>query len=162
MTEPWLRGPIADLHPVAAHLIYTFTQAREELALRPMDVWAPVGPIAPVGFHLAHIAGSVNRLTTYLRGEQLTPEQMARLQAESTPGPTWAELLAAMEVEFAATEALVRTISPETYPEPRYVGRKRLPTTAGGLIIHMAEHTQRHTGQALLTVKLALAASDSY
>ena len=153
-TEPWLRGPIHDLHPVAAHLVYTFTQCREEIALHTVgvsDLWkAP----APVGFHLAHIAGSVNRLTTYLRGEQLTTDQIARLKAEQTPGPTLTELLAAVDAEFLATEALVRGIAPATYTEPRSVGRQQLPTTVGGLIIHLSEHTQRHLGQAILAAKL--------
>jgi hypothetical protein len=40
-------------------------------------------------------------------------------------------------------------------PEPREVGRKRLPTTAIGLLTHIAEHTQRHVGQAISASKLA-------
>ena len=157
-TEPWLRGPIARLHPLAAHLIYTFTQCREEIALHTVgltDIWTPHPPIAAVGFHLAHIAGSTNRLTTYLRGEQLTAEQLARLKAENTPGATLTELLALIDAEFIATEALVRAIDPASYTEPRYVGRQQLPTTVGGLIIHISEHTQRHLGQAILTAKLS-------
>ena len=157
MIEPWLRGPIPGLHPVAAHLIYTFTQCREEIAKATVslsNVWAAHPPLAPLGFHLAHLAGSVNRLTTYLRGEQLLDEQLARLKAESTPGPTLTELLAAIDDEFVATEALVRAIDPATYTEPRYVGRQKLPTTVAGLIIHLSEHTQRHLGQAILTAKL--------
>ena len=35
------------------------------------------------------------------------------------------------------------------------MGRKRLPTTVIGLLTHMAEHTQRHVGQAIAAAKLA-------
>ena len=158
LPEPWLRGRIASLHPVAEHLIYTFTQCREEVALHAhaiVDVWQAHPPLAPLGFHLGHIAGSVNRLTTYLTGQQLTPEQLARLKAESTPGPSLTQLMAVIDQEFAFTETVVRGIHPNTYSEPRYVGRQQLPTSVGGLIIHMAEHTQRHLGQAILIAKLA-------
>ena len=158
LTEPWLRGTIPGLHPVAAHLVYTFEQCREEIALHTLGltgIWSPHPPLAAAGFHLAHIAGSVNRLTTYLRGEQLTAWQLARLKAEKTPGPSLTELLGAMDTEFVATETLVRDIHPSTYSDPRYVGRQQLPTTVGGLIIHMSEHSQRHLGQAILTVKLS-------
>ena len=151
LPEPWLRGPIDGLHPVAAHLIYTFTQCREEIALLTVGL----SDISAVSFHLAHIAGSVNRLTTYLRGEQLTPQQIGRLKTEPNPGPTLTELLTAMDTEFLETEAVVRAIDPSAYSEPRYVGRQQLPTTVGGLIIHISEHTQRHLGQAILTAKLA-------
>ena len=157
LPEPWLRGRIAQLHPVAEHLLYTFTQCREEIALHAhavADVWRAHPPLAPLGFHLAHIAGSVNRLTTYLTGQQLTPDQLARLKAEKTGGPSLVELMAAIDREFAVTEELVRGIHPNTYPEPRFVGRQQLPTSVGGLIIHLAEHTQRHLGQAILTAKL--------
>ena len=158
LPEPWLRGPIPNLHPVAAHLIYTFTQCREEIALRTLslaDIWTAHPPLAPLGFHLAHIAGSVNRLTTYITGVQLTPGQLGRLKAEKTPGPSLTELLAAIDTEFVLTEELVRGIHPDTYADARYVGRQQLPTTVGGLIIHLAEHTQRHLGQAILTAKLS-------
>lgn len=157
-TEPWLRGPIAGLHPVAAHLSYTFTQTREELVLHTdgvTDPWKKLNGIPSLGFHLAHLAGSVNRLTTYLRGEQLTEEQIARLKSESTPGATLTELLGTLDVELMESETFVRRIDPVTYLEPRFVGRQHLPTTVCGLIVHLAEHTQRHLGQAILTAKLS-------
>jgi uncharacterized damage-inducible protein DinB len=42
---------------------------------------------------------------------------------------------------------------------PRFVGRKRLPTSVGGLLVHVADHTQRHTGQMVTTAKLVRAAT---
>ena len=38
--------------------------------------------------------------------------------------------------------------------EVREVGRDRIPSTVGGLIFHAAEHTQRHLGQLLVTVRV--------
>jgi hypothetical protein len=52
---------------------------------------------------------------------------------------------------------VLRTIDPPTLAEPRAVGRKQLPTTVIGLLIHIAEHTQRHVGQAIAAAKLAMA-----
>ncbi len=41
-----------------------------------------------------------------------------------------------------------------TLTEPREVGRAKLPSTVMGLLFHAAEHTMRHTGQLLVTVKV--------
>ena len=158
--EPWLRGTIEGLHPAAAHLLYTFEQAREELAqfcspLTVDEIWrSPGAGVASVGFQMRHIAGSIDRLTTYLRGGQLSEEQLAALRGEQEPGAGFDELMESLEVEFQRTEAVVRAIAPASYEERRLVGRKQLPTSVGGLIVHISEHTQRHLGQAVLTSKL--------
>jgi hypothetical protein len=39
----------------------------------------------------------------------------------------------------------------------RGVGKKQLPTSVGGLLVHIADHTQRHVGQAITTAKVLLA-----
>jgi uncharacterized damage-inducible protein DinB len=145
---------------VQAHLLYTFEQAREELAEfclgLPVDaIWKlPHAGVASLGFQLRHMAGSIDRLTTYLRGEQLDEGQIAVLKAEHEPGATFTELMAALETEFARTEAIVRMIMPGSFEDRRVVGRRQLPTSVGGLIVHISEHTQRHLGQAVLTAKL--------
>jgi uncharacterized damage-inducible protein DinB len=41
--------------------------------------------------------------------------------------------------------------------EYRSVGRAQLPSTVLGLLAHAAEHTQRHVGQLLVTVRVQLA-----
>jgi uncharacterized damage-inducible protein DinB len=56
---------------------------------------------------------------------------------------------------FDDAEAVVRAMDPATLGDARTVGRKRLPTTVIGLLTHIAEHTQRHVGQAIVTAKLA-------
>ena len=53
--------------------------------------------------------------------------------------------------------ALSRTFAgstPETLTEVRTVGRDRLPSTVLGLLVHSAEHVQRHVGQLLVTVRV--------
>jgi hypothetical protein len=140
-------------------VLFSFTQVREELALHTVglsaaDVWRRVGSLPPLGFQLRHIAGSVDRLTTYLMGEQISPEQLAYLKQEGDPGPDLDELLATVDAALTQAEVQMATIDPATIHEARYIGRKRMPTTVLGLLVHIAEHTQRHLGQAITTAKL--------
>ena len=39
----------------------------------------------------------------------------------------------------------------------RGVGRKQLPTSIGGALVHVADHTQRHVGQVVTTAKVVKA-----
>jgi uncharacterized damage-inducible protein DinB len=160
LPEPWLRGPIPGVHSLIAPILYAFTQAREDLALHTSgltneQIWAtPHGP-GSVGFHIRHIARSTDRLMTYLQGQQLSHAQMTALQREHEPGASLDELLAALDSSFKDAEALIRSLNPATLTDTREVGRKRLPTTVIGLLTHIAEHTQRHAGQAISAAKLA-------
>lgn len=158
--EPWLRGPIAGVDPLVAPILYTFQQAREDLAahtygLTQAQIWDAPHGFGSLGFHLRHIAGSTDRLFTYLQGRQLTEEQMAALDAEKMETGGRAELLADIDRVFAEAERVVRGLDPGRLSEPRDVGRKQLPTTAIGLLTHIAEHIQRHVGQAISAAKLA-------
>jgi len=158
--EPWLRGPIAGLHPLLAPVLYAFQQAREDLAsftegLTTEQIWSKPHGFGSVGFHIRHIAGSTDRLITYLEGNQLTEDQLAALEREGEPGATREQLLANLDAVFHRAELAIRALDPAILPEPREVGRKRLPTTAIGLLTHIAEHTQRHVGQAISASKLA-------
>jgi uncharacterized damage-inducible protein DinB len=163
--EPWLRGPIPGVNPLIAPLLYAFQHAREDLTrfagqLTPEQIWARPYGLGSVGFHLLHIAGSTDRLITYLEGRDLTTEQMAFLKAEEGGGSQSAsELLAGIDRVFERAEGIVRAVDPAALPEARWVGRKRLPTTVIGLLTHIAEHTLRHVGQAISAAKLALAAA---
>jgi uncharacterized damage-inducible protein DinB len=134
--------------------------AREDLAkyttgLTTEQIWATPHGFGSVGFHLRHIAGSTERLMTYVSGGQLDDTQMAALKAEKEPGATREELLAGIDRAFANAEAVARALDPASFTEPRSVGRKQLPTTVIGLLIHIAEHNQRHVGQAISAAKLA-------
>ena len=160
LPEPWLRGPLAAVHPLTAPVLYAFQQAREDLArytegLAREQIWATPHGFGSVGFHVRHIGGSTLRLLTYLQGRQLSPEQLAKVEAEKVPGAPREVLLADLERALAEAEAIVRSVDPATLADPREVGRKRLPTTVIGLLTHIAEHTQRHVGQAISAAKWA-------
>ena len=156
--EPWLRGPLPAVHPALAPVLRSFEQVREDLAqhtagLFDEQVWSKAGSAPALGFQLRHIAGSADRLVTYLCGDQLSEAQLAELKAEAVPGASLEELLRAVNHSLENAAVRVRGIAPESLYEPRYVGRRRLPTTVIGLLVHVAEHTQRHLGQAITTAK---------
>jgi uncharacterized damage-inducible protein DinB len=165
LPEPWLRGPLPGVDTFVAPLLYSFQMAREDLAkytagLTTEQIWATPHGFGSVGFHLRHIAGSTDRLMTYVSGGQLDGAQMAALKGEKEPrqnAPTREMLLAAIDQAFASAEAVARALDPGRLTEPRGVGRKQLPTTVIGLLIHIAEHTQRHVGQAISAAKLVKA-----
>ena len=161
MPEPWMRGPIAGVDPLVAPVLYTFQHAREDLAkytdgLSAEQIWAMPHGFGSVGFHIRHIAGSTDRLTTYLQGRSLNDDQLAALEAEKSPdGPDREELLALMDRAFREAESVARALDPAILAEPRAVGRQKLPSTVIGLLVHIAEHTQRHVGQAISAAKWA-------
>ncbi len=159
LPEPWLRGAIAGVNPLVAPVLYTFQQAREDLAkctdgLSPEQIWATPHGFGSVGFHIRHIACATERLLTYLRNGELTAAQISAMQAEKEPlGIGRDELLGLLDRALADAESAVRSVDPASLAQPRTVGRKRLPTTVIGLLTHIAEHAQRHVGQAISAAK---------
>ena len=158
--EPWLRGPLPDIDPILAPVLFALEQAREDLNhhtrnLTAETIWSRPNGIASVGFHLRHIAGSLDRLTTYLQGNELSEQQFTFLHAESEPGADRDELLRQVMFALDLTEGAIRSLDPVGLTEPRTVGRKRLPTTVIGLAIHIAEHTQRHVGQVITSARVS-------
>lgn len=161
-----MRGPIEGVDLLVAPVLYSFQQAREDLALHTAgltmaQIWATPHGFGSLGFHIRHIGGSTDRLMTYVRGLQLSEEQMAKLKSEHEPGASREQLLADLNHDFERAEAVVRGIDPSTLAERREVGRKKLPTTVIGLLTHIAEHTQRHVGQAISAAKLVRAIDSS-
>jgi len=164
LPEPWLRGPVPGVSPLTAPILFAFQQAREDLAtytegLTVEQIWAEPFGFGSLGCHLRHIAGSTDRLITYLEGKQLSENQMAALETEQQPGASREQLLSELDSAFRKSELVVRALNPLALTEPRQVGRKRLPTTVIGLLTHIAEHTQRHVGQAICAAKLARSVS---
>lgn len=159
--EPWLRGPISGISRVLQPPAHAFVMAREDVDAAVADLtsaqlWLQPGGIASVGFHLAHLAGSTDRLLTYARGETLNDvqrEALAREQRTADLRPPLAELLATWH---SAVEQALRQLAatPDAaLSEPRLVGRAKLPSTVLGLLFHSAEHAARHTGQIVTTAK---------
>jgi uncharacterized damage-inducible protein DinB len=157
--EPWLRGPLRDAHPLIMPVLFSFQQVREDLqrhtaGLSDEQVWQRPEGLPSLGFQLRHIGGSIDRLLTYLAGGQLSPEQLQALRQESVAEGSLKSLLEAVDASLADAEKRLRTLDTRTIYDVRYVGRKKLPTTVVGLLVHLAEHTQRHLGQAITTAKL--------
>jgi uncharacterized damage-inducible protein DinB len=119
----------------------------EELCARP-------GGISPLSFHLRHIPGSMDRLLSYAEGKQLTEAQKATLQGEMAPGVHRAATMASFLHGMHEAAERVSALDLTAFDEPRFVGRKQLPTTVAGLVIHCADHTSRHVGQVVTTAKL--------
>ena len=157
--EPWLSGSHSAIYPFLRPLLFSLEQAQQDLrhwtlGLSDEQVWAQPLGLAPLGFQLRHIAGSVDRLFTYVEGGQLNEIQMAFLRSEMNPGASLNELLDEIDVVFGRVAQKVELLDPSTMADNRGVGRKQLPTTVIGLLVHIAEHTQRHVGQAILTAKV--------
>lgn len=159
MPEAWLRGPIEgvpdELQPVAHSLVDALEDMeRTASGLTAEQLWHRSGGVAPVGFHLRHAAGSLDRLLTYARGDGLSDEQFEALRREADPGNPPAEiheLLEGFREAIDAAIAILRATPPGSLDEPRAVGRSRLPSTVRGLLFHAAEHTRRHAGQVVAT-----------
>ena len=157
--EAWLRGPIEGITPLLNPAAHALVQAVEEVAraVAPLDVealWMRPGGVASVGFHMRHIAGVLDRLFTYARGEALTPEQLSALAVEGEPGTPPAEAEELLRQLREAVDRALRELAelqPEVLLERRLVGRKKIPSNVMGLVFHAAEHAQRHTGQLIAT-----------
>ncbi len=158
--EPWLSGSHGDVPAVARAVLHALELAWDDLrkwtaGLTDDEVHAEPFGLTPVAYHLRHIAGSVDRILTYAEGGELSAGQLAALKAEKTAGrETLAALLGEVETVFARAAGRIRALANADLNAPRTVGRKRLPTSVGGALIHVADHTQRHTGQVVTSAKL--------
>lgn len=162
LPEPWLRGTLAEVPAVQRAVLHALELAREDLerwcdGLTDEELHVRPGGIAPVAFHLRHIARSMDRLLTYAEGNQLSSEQISLMKAEMEPGGSRNELMAELVVAIAKSGKRIRAFSLEQLEEARYVGKKQLPASVGGLLVHVADHTQRHVGQAITTAKIVVA-----
>ena len=160
--EPWLRGTLRDVAAVPRSVLHALELAQEDLDkwCRPLTseqlTASPCG-LSPVAFHLRHIARSMDRLLTYAEGGRLQEAQVVALRSELAPGSLHDTLFAELDAAFARSGERVRGLASGDLEAARVVGEKLLPTTLGGLLVHLAEHTQRHVGQAITTAKLVAA-----
>lgn len=160
LPERWLRGPVDGVPPLLQPAAHALLQATDEIKTLLHDfpgdlLWSRPAGLASPGFHLLHIAGVLNRMGTYAQGAALSEEQLAYLKEESHPQLLTSQQLI-REVEEAVQKfiAQLKATDESTLAEARTVGRKRLPSTVISLLFHAAEHTVRHTGQLLVTVKV--------
>jgi len=185
--EYWLRGPVAGIPALLQPVAHALLQSRDEVnALMerfPEErLWDRPGGVASPGFHLQHLAGVLDRLLTYAKGDILSSRQLGELGAEGrslgaeggslgvdggedSGGMAGGGELAGLLERYnrQIDKALLQlAATPElSLAEPRGVGRARIPSTVGGLLFHAAEHSMRHTGQLLVTVSILQSAPPS-
>jgi len=157
--EPWLRGTHSEVPAVGRAVLHAFDLALDDLtkwtdSLTDAEVHAhPLG-LPSIAFHLRHIARSTDRLLSYAEGNQLTAEQLTALKAEQVGEESLAALLCEVEVSFSNGADRAGVLATADFDTFRGVGRKQLPTTIGGALVHVADHTQRHVGQVVTTAKV--------
>ncbi|GLU52430.1 DinB family protein [Dyadobacter frigoris] len=159
--EVWLCGPLPNIPSLLQPAAHALLQAQEEINKLgqnfPSDLlWVKPAGLASVGFHMQHLAGVLDRLLTYARGESLSNEQLEYLKQESKspfPGCSFNDLLQNLNRQFTISIFQIERTDSLTLLEVRTVGRAQIPSTHLGLIFHAAEHTMRHLGQLLVTIK---------
>lgn len=165
-TEPWLRGTHSELPAVHRAVLHAFELAQEDVHRWTADLSESDLHAAPFGatticFHLRHIPRALDRLLTYAEGNQLCSEQITAMRTESDPGATREQLFSEFNAGLSSASRRVRALAITDLNQPRGVGRKQLPTSIGGVLVHLADHTQRHTGQIVTTAKLIKAMNAS-
>lgn len=163
--EAWLCGALEGVSPLLLPAAHALVQAAADIeraasGLSVSEIWAKPHGAPSAGFHLRHVAGSIDRLLTYARGEQLDSRQLNELVAESVAGDPAASattLVASVKQRIDEALAVIKTTPENSLFISRTVGRERLPTNVFGLLFHIAEHTQRHAGQIITTARIVRA-----
>jgi hypothetical protein len=160
--EVWLRGPLDGIPPLVQPVAHALLQAREEVnhlmtSFPEILLWVkPVGMASP-GFHLQHMAGVLDRLFTYARGEGLTQHQLTKLSLEGKMPEKEYSVTTLLEIFNRQVDDAIKQLSETdqlTLTDKRGVGRAQIPSTVIGLYTHSAEHIMRHMGQLLVTAKM--------
>ena len=160
MPEVWLRGPLLSIPPLLQPVAHTMLQAREEIIELMKDfpdenLWDRPADVASPAFHLQHIPGVIDRLYTYAQGKALSQEQLTALKEEGVDQKqTVQQLVKTLSDKVDWALEYLHATDENTLREPRSVGRAQLPSTVLGLLFHSAEHTMRHVGQLLVTVRI--------
>jgi len=157
----WLSGPVYGIPPLLVPVAHSLLQAREDAARAIAGVqqdllWKKPNNAAPAGFHLFHAAHALDRLMTYARGESLQEAQQRAIALERAPDldvdPDFLIELLDLTIERALLQ--LRCTSENTLLKGRMVGSARLPSNVLGLLYHASEHTARHVGQLITTLKV--------
>jgi uncharacterized damage-inducible protein DinB len=157
--EPWLRGTHADVPAAPRAVLHAL-----ELALDDLKVWTadlsdaemhahPLG-LNSIAFLLRHIARSTDRILTYAEGHQLSAEQFTAYKSEQSGEESKAALMGEVESTFTAAAQRIRALAGVDLNTVRGVGRKSLPTSIGGAMLHVADHAMRHAGQVITMAKV--------
>lgn len=161
LPEVWLRGPVEGMSPYLQPIAHALLQAREEVIEIMKDfpealLWEQPAGVASPAFHLQHLSGVLERLFTYARGEMLSAEQLQKLKEEGFKNEEIALRVLLQNFHRQVDGALeqLKITDEKTLTDFRGVGRAQLLSTVLGLLAHAAEHTMRHVGQLLVTVRI--------
>lgn len=160
--EVWQRGPIENvpalLQPVAHALLEASEEAQSIMEGFPENLlWEKPAGVASPAFHLQHIRGVIDRLFTYARKELLSDQQMVELSMEGNREKSSVSMKQMLEqLNNRITDAVneLKSVNPDSLIEARGIGRRQIPVTLLGLYVHSAEHSMRHIGQLLVTVRV--------
>jgi uncharacterized damage-inducible protein DinB len=158
--EVWLRGPLNGIPALLQPVAHALLQAREEVN-EMMDgfpenmLWQKVAGMASPGFHLQHLTGVLDRLFTYASGVSLDNDQLTYLASEGKNEEIdLNQLMSAFNIQVDKAINQLSQTDEQTLTQKRGVGRAQIHSTLIGLLVHAAEHTMRHTGQLLVTVRV--------
>jgi uncharacterized damage-inducible protein DinB len=159
MAEVWLRNLPLTTDPLRHLLLCTLTQAEEEIAtatngLTDEQLWQRPHNLTPLGFHIRHIAESIDRLLTYAEGQPLNEFQLQTLKQELTETLALLSLIVILEQRLNEARHRIESLNEANFSDLRHIGRARIPVPLATLLAHIAEHTQRHLGQLTTTAKL--------
>jgi uncharacterized damage-inducible protein DinB len=159
--EPWLRGTLTEIGAVHRGVLHALELAEEDVTawcggLSDTEVNQRPFGLPPVAFQLRHMARSLDRLLTYAEGKQLSADQIAALKTEMDAGATREAVFGEFKEAIVKSAQRVRSLAAVDLDQSRGVGKRQLPTSVGGLLVHIADHTQRHVGQAITTAKVLL------
>jgi uncharacterized damage-inducible protein DinB len=162
LPEPWLQGTLTDLPVLQRAVLHSLQMAQEDTTkwcrgLDDREIHARPFGLPSVAFQLRHIARSLDRFCSYAEGVPLNEQQLAALAAEMENGGIRSSIFTELEASLNNTRRRLDELIRQPLDTPISIGRKHLPTTLAGLLVHAAEHTQRHVGQAITTAKVILA-----
>lgn len=159
--EVWLRGPLRGIPALLQPVAHALLQVDEEIAelmegFPDTGLYEQPAGMASVAFHLRHLSGVLDRLFTYAGNAALSPEQLQYLNAEGKfePGISSVQLVNAFHRQVQIAVEKLKNFDERHLTDTRLVGRQQIPSTVIGLLVHAAEHTTRHYGQLLVTVKV--------
>jgi hypothetical protein len=134
-------------------VLHALELAQEDLTfwcgdLSEPELMATPSGLPSIAFHLRHIARSLGRLLTYAEGRQLNERQLQALTGEADSQCLKTEIFSELSAALADSSARILKLGEQadTLNQLRIVGRKNLPTTVAGLLVHISHPKACRTG----------------
>ena len=159
----WLRGALPDVAPLLQPVAHSLLQCRLEVratvpTLSSTELWATPGGAASAGYHVRHAIGSLDRLFTYARGEQLSRDQLSALREEGRMDEREGiqqALVAEFDMAVERALAQLRATDAADAARPARGGpRDDFLRLCSGCSFTPPSIPQRHVGQLVTTAKI--------